>query len=192
MCLFKRKKNEQMMVSQINKIIANSGYKLVLYKKDYKHFGNSIIKFVCAGRMNIKIITDRNEIIFDNKIYPMSLLSDITKVDRDLVILRFIEIIFNIVKSDDWRLIGQESYLLFSKIKEIYPNEYINLLENPKIFHEHCEFCWDKVEENQDEKWYCSLDNYRWICRNCYNDFKEKFKFIGENKNNDSEDSGRK
>ena len=72
MCLFPKKKNEQIMVSRINKIIDNSGYQLALYKKDYKHFGNSIIKFVCAGRMNIKIITDRSEILFDNKTYTMS------------------------------------------------------------------------------------------------------------------------
>ena len=77
---------------------------MVLYKKDYKHFGNSIIKLVCSGKMNIKIITDRHEIIFDNKIYSMAYLGDITKVDRDTLILKFIEIVFNIVKSDDWRL----------------------------------------------------------------------------------------
>ena len=81
MCLFKRNKNEQMMISRINEIIADRGYQLVLYKKDYKHFGNSIIKFVCSGKMNIKIITDRYEIIFDNKTYLMSLLGDVTYVD---------------------------------------------------------------------------------------------------------------
>lgn len=90
MCLFKRRKKEQMMISQINNIIEGTNYKLILYKKDYKHFGNSIIKFVCQRRMNIKIITDRNEIIFDDKAYPMSLLGDITKVDRDTLILKFI------------------------------------------------------------------------------------------------------
>ena len=86
------------------RILTDSGYQLVLYKKYYKHFGNSIIKFVCSRKMNIKIITDRHEIIFDNKAYPMSLLGDVTKVNRDTLILKFIEIIFNMVKSDDWRL----------------------------------------------------------------------------------------
>ena len=137
-------------------------------------------------RTNIKIITDRSDIIFDDKTYPMSLLGDITKVDRDTLILKFIDILFNIVKSDDWRLTGQESYLLFSKFKEINPNVYIERLENPNLFHEHCEFCCDKVEEHKDENWYCSLDNYRWICRNCFNDFKEKFKFIEGDESNDS------
>ena len=177
MCLFKRKKNEQMMISRINEIIADSGYQLVLYKKDYKHFGNSIIKFVCSGKMNIKIITDRHEIIFDNNTYRMSLLGDVTKVDRDTLILKFIEMIFNIVKSDDWRLTGQEGYLLFARLKEVIPLEYINSLDDPKMFHEHCSFCWDKVEENKDKKHYCTLDNYHWICNECYNDFEKMFKF---------------
>ena len=99
MCFFKRKKNEQIMVSRINEIIAGSGYQLILYKKDYKQFGNSIIKLVCSGKMNIKIITDRHEIIFVNKIYPMSSLGDVSIDDRDTLILKFIEIIFNIVKT---------------------------------------------------------------------------------------------
>ena len=84
--------------------------------------------------MNIKIITDRHEIIFHNKTYPMSLLGDVTKVDRDTLILKFIEIIFNIVKSDDWRLTGQESYLLFTKVKKILPKEYIDNLEDVKEY----------------------------------------------------------
>ncbi len=177
MCLFKRKKNEQMMISRINEIMADSGYQLVLYKKDYKHFGNSIIKFVCSGKMNIKIITDRCEIIFDNNTYPMSLLGDVTKVQRDTLILKFIEMIFNIVKSDDWRLTGQEGYLLFARLKEVIPLEHINSLDDPEMFHEQCSFCWEKVEENKDKKHYCTLDNYHWICNECYNDFEKMFKF---------------
>lgn len=75
-----------------------------------------------------------------------------------------------------WRFTGQESYLLFTKGKGIIPMEYINNLEKPELFHEHCSFCWDKVEENQDKKHYCTLDNYHWICNDCYNDFKELLK----------------
>ena len=120
---------------------------MVLYKKDYKHFGNSIIKLVCSGKMNIKIITDRHEIIFDNKIYSMAYLGDITKVDRDTLILKFIEIVFNIVKSDDWRLAGQEKYLLYAKLKEAMSLEYSNSSDNPKMFHEHSSFCLNKVKK---------------------------------------------
>ena len=110
----------------------------------------------------------------------MSLLGDITKVDRDTLILKFIDILFNIVKSDDWRLTGQESYLLFTKVKKILPKEYINNLEKPELFHEHCSFCWDKVEENKDKKHYCTLDNYHWICNDCYNDLERTLKEMVE------------
>ena len=177
MCLFKRKQKEQIMLSKINEIVVDSYYQLVLYKKDYKHFGNSIIKFVCEGRKNIKITTDKNEIIFDNKIYPMSLLGDITKVDRDTIIIKFIEIIFNIIKSDDWRLTGQENYMLFEELKEVIPAEYINTLNINDEFHEHCEFCMEKIKEHKQEKCYTTLNNYRWICKECFDDFKEIFKF---------------
>ena len=60
--------------------------------------------------------------------------------------------IFIILKSDDWRLTGQEGYLLFARLKEVIPLEYISSLDNPEMFHEHCSFCWDKVEENKEKK----------------------------------------
>ena len=34
-----------------------------------------------------------------------------------------------------------------------------------------------KKEENKDKKHYCTLDNYHWICNECYNDFEKMFKF---------------
>ena len=83
----------------------------------------------------------------------------------------------NIIKTDDWRLTGQEDYLLFAKLKEVIPSDYIKTLDNPEYFHEHCEFCMTKPEDNKEQKFYCTLDNYRWICEECYNDFKEKFRF---------------
>ena len=79
MCLFNRRKKKQLIISKINEIIEGSGYTLALYKKEYKHFGNCIIKLVYPGKANIKIITDRSEIIFDNKIYPMEWLGDTKK-----------------------------------------------------------------------------------------------------------------
>ena len=32
-------------------------------------------------------------------------------------------------------------------------------------------------EENKDKKHYCTLDNYHWICNECYNEFEKMFKF---------------
>ena len=135
MCLFNRRKKEQLMISKINEIIDCSGYTLVLYKKDYKHFGNCIIKLICPGKANIKIITDRSEIIFDDRIYPMEYLGDIKAIDRDDLILKFIELIFLILNSDDWRLAGKECYL-FDELIEVDPIEYMNALENPEMLEE--------------------------------------------------------
>ena len=176
MCLFIRRKKEQLIISKINEIIEGSGYTLALYKKDYKHFGNCIIKLVCPGKANIKIITDRSEIIFDNKIYPMEWLRDTKKIEKDTLVIKFLELIFNILQSDDWRLAGKEWYL-FDELKKINPVEYINSLEDPEMFHEHCIFCWDKVEEKKDEESYRAAYDSYWICKNCYNDLKNILKF---------------
>ena len=92
-------------------------------------------------------------------------------------VFEILTLVINIIKTDDWRLTGQEDYLLFAKLKEVIPSDYIKTLDNPEYFHEHCEFCMTKPEDNKEQKFYCTLDNYRWICEECYNDFKEKFKF---------------
>lgn len=176
MCLFRKKRQEQVMNAKINAIIDGSGYTLALYKKDYKHFGNCIIKLVCPGKANIKIITDRHEIIFDNKVYRMDWIGNIREIDRDILILEFLKLIFNILQSDDWRLAGKEWYL-FDELKKINPVEYINSLEDPEMFHEHCIFCWDKVEEKKDEESYRAAYDSYWICKNCYNDLKNILKF---------------
>ena len=95
MCLFRKKRQEQVMNAKINAIIDGSGYTLALYKKDYKHFGNCIIKLVCPGKANIKIITDRHEIIFDNKVYRMDWIGNIREIDRDILILEFLKLILS-------------------------------------------------------------------------------------------------
>jgi transposase-like protein len=44
-------------------------------------------------------------------------------------------------------------------------------------FNHHCEFCWEKFGEENGvlHIGYCTCDRYRWICEQCYNDFKELF-----------------
>ena len=92
------------------------------------------------------------------------------------MVIKFLELIFKILQSDDWRLAGKECYL-FDELVEFTPTDYINSLENPKMFHDHCIFCWDKVEESKDGKYYRVLDNSYWICENCYNDLKDILQF---------------
>lgn len=73
---------------------------------------------------------------------------------------------------DDWRLLNQEEYL---KNKSFYIIDVLKYKSSfgKKVmnFHEHSEFCMDKIEELQGEA-YCSKNYYHWICPRCFNDFK--------------------
>ena len=76
----------------------------------------------------------------------------------------------------DWRLQGQESYLMEVSLKfQSYEPA------NPKNDHDHCEFCSRKFMKfsNSDSltEGYTTKDRYRWICKNCFKDFKETFKW---------------
>lgn len=73
---------------------------------------------------------------------------------------------------DDWRRQGQEKYLkgveLVFKDYQPYRKEWD---------HDHCEFCGDKFSLNEGDlkMGYSTKDGYRWICKDCFNDFKEEF-----------------
>jgi len=177
MYLFKRKKDENKLIITINEIILGSNYELVLLKKDYKLFGNIIVKFVSSGKKDLKFIMDRDEIIFNGKCYGESDFVIFKSTNREERLIEFIRLVFDIIKSDDWRLTGQDGYLLFAQLKEVIPSEHLSKLDDPKLFHEHCEFCMDKIEEQPNKKCYCTMNNYRWICEEDFDDFKDMFKF---------------
>jgi hypothetical protein len=72
-------------------------------------------------------------------------------------------------KQRDWRLTNQEKYL---KNVELKYSAYDKVGE-----HDHCEFCMAKFsEQNEDlHEGYCMIDEYRWICTQCFEDFKDLF-----------------
>ena len=88
----------------------------------------------------------------------------------------------------DWRLRDQENYL---KGVTLVHRKYRQYESAPNWDHDHCEFCWVKfmVEDHPDvlhEGW-TTEDNHRWICNNCFDDFKEMFEFeIGSLAEDDS------
>ena len=43
------------------------------------------------------------------------------------------------------------------------------------IWHEHCELCWEKALTSKCFTFYCTKDFQRWICQECFNDFKDNF-----------------
>ncbi|MBQ7347331.1 MAG: hypothetical protein IJW55_05180 [Clostridia bacterium] len=58
-----------------------------------------------------------------------------------------------------------------------FPNAK-NYLQGEKIqhfWHEHCDFCWDKAMTDIECEFYCTKDMRYWICKKCFDDFKDKF-----------------
>lgn len=169
----KRKKKEQEFVNQINAIISETDYRIVLYKKFYKAYGDILLKLVAPKKMNIKLSTDRGDVVLNERVILLG--NKEKSVDENIIYV--VSKIFAIIKCDDWRLTGQEQYMLFSKLVEIVPCEYISKLTDPTSFHEHCEFCMEKIEESDMSRHYYTTNQYSWICEQCYNDFKEMFGF---------------
>jgi hypothetical protein len=76
----------------------------------------------------------------------------------------------------DWRLQGQEKYLLGTTL---YWRSYTKYRDGWD--HDHCEFCRVTfMEEHGPEiltEGYSTKDGYRWICKRCFDDFRCLFKF---------------
>jgi hypothetical protein len=78
---------------------------------------------------------------------------------------------------NDWRLINQEKFLKDKTLKSADYKPY-----SEKWNHDHCAFCQAafSLYDNDLQKGYCTLDNYHWICEECFNDFKEMFNWSVE------------
>ena len=81
---------------------------------------------------------------------------------------------------NDWRCQGQERYLkgLTFSLKTYVKDQ---------TDHDHCEFCNAKFMENGNEsiltEGYTSKDRYRWICKDCFEDFHKEFNLSIEHVN---------
>jgi hypothetical protein len=78
--------------------------------------------------------------------------------------------------ADDWRLQGQERFLHGVTLHRAHWVAW-----RPGWDHDHCEFCWTKFggEELPDalHVGYTTEVCYRWICEQCFEDFRERFKW---------------
>ncbi len=88
-------------------------------------------------------------------------------------------------ENDDWRLQGQERYLMGSTLIH---REYRQNPRNSDWDHDHCAFCGKpfSLEDIPDalKEGYATEDDYRWICSICFLDFKDDFKWpVIENDN---------
>ncbi len=71
----------------------------------------------------------------------------------------------------DWRITNQFDYLFKKRLQR---KKFRKTILND---HEHCCFCWNKFGEEEFDlkEGYCTIDEYNWICEQCYNDFKDSF-----------------
>jgi hypothetical protein len=79
---------------------------------------------------------------------------------------------------DDWRRMGQGQFL---KGVPLIHRRYRKYQKNPKWDHDHCEFCGVKFslhdEPDHLKEAYSTEDDYRWVCPQCFHDFKDEFKW---------------
>lgn len=78
----------------------------------------------------------------------------------------------------DWRILNQDEYLLNEKFLKINSYEFKKQFKDERLFHEHCDFCFDKIEKLDMFKYkyaYMTRCLNTWICPVCFDDFKDKF-----------------
>ena len=70
--------------------------------------------------------------------------------------------------SREWRWTGQDRYLTGVSLT-------LQTFDGTLQDHEHCEFCGAKFgpAEGHLHTGYCALDRHRWICPQCFQDFRE-------------------
>jgi len=80
------------------------------------------------------------------------------------------------VNDDDWRLRGQERFLTGATLRWAKWK-----MPRPEWDHDHCEFCFAKFMEAPSpevlHEGFTTEDNYRWVCRQCFDDFKDRFQW---------------
>ena len=76
----------------------------------------------------------------------------------------------------DWRLTGQEKYLSGASLCS---RRFSRPVDGD---HAHCEFCWAKFMDEDHpadpeilHDGYVTGDSDRWVCDNCFADFRERF-----------------
>lgn len=77
----------------------------------------------------------------------------------------------------DWRLTNQEEYL---KRVALVWRPYSPA--SPDNDHDHCEFCFAKFimdggEPDALREGYATPDKSRWVCKTCFNDFRDFFEW---------------
>ena len=78
---------------------------------------------------------------------------------------------------DDWRVMGQEGYLLGKRLQHRRFNRALCIED-----YDQCEFCWDAFDKDPKNPAmaYFEPEQHLWICEKCYKDFLEHFHWTVE------------
>ncbi|MDP4119237.1 MAG: hypothetical protein Q8873_08665 [Bacillota bacterium] len=76
---------------------------------------------------------------------------------------------------NDWRLTNQMNYLQKKTLLNMRFEPFKKGWE-----HEHCEFCSKRIDSKTIDA-YTTEDRYYWICKECFDDFKEMFEWKVKN-----------
>lgn len=82
----------------------------------------------------------------------------------------------DIVPQNDWRRTWQDDIPKGAVFH--YAARYT--LPRPGWDHEHCELCFEKIGTGGIPGGYATVDEYRWLCPVCWQDFHEEFNWTLE------------
>lgn len=80
-----------------------------------------------------------------------------------------------LTKNDFYQMIKNEAENFvreYDRGKEFLKGEKVQ-----KFWHAHCDFCTETITAEDSRVCYCNGDYTVWICRNCFEDFCQRFNF---------------
>ena len=78
-------------------------------------------------------------------------------------------------KNDFYKLIENDAIDFVNKYNR--GKEFLSGEKIQEFWHAHCDFCTEKITTKDSMICYCSADYSIWICKNCFDDFHERFDF---------------
>ena len=94
------------------------------------------------------------------------------------------ETLYRIVFPDFWKKSYEQKNPFYQAINE-HAHMFVELLhqgeeylEGDKIehfWHQHCDFCLERAEASKECEFYCTKDMKHWVCKQCFEDFKDRF-----------------